>query len=65
MFFFFYFVFSFLFGSCIRAERFRERKREIDVIDGDNLCKCVSFLLHCNLLNLLHDTWLIFLLLAI
>ena len=63
MFFFFYFVFSFLFRSCIRAERFRER--EIDVIDGDNLCKGASFLLHCNLLHILHDVWLTFLLMTI
>ena len=52
---FFSFIFSFCFRSCIRAERFRKRKREIDVIDGDNLCKDVSFLLYCNLLHLLHD----------
>ena len=57
------FVFSFLFSSCIRAERFRERERGIDVIDGDNLCKGASFLPRCNLLHLLHDAWLTFLLL--
>jgi len=46
----------FIFRLCIRIERFRERKREIDVIDGDNLCKSISFLLHYNLLYLLHDS---------
>ena len=51
--------FHFVFRSCSRAERFRETQRDIDVIDGDNLCKGVSFLLYCNLLHLLHDAWLI------
>ena len=55
LFFSFLLYFYFIFRSYIRAERFRERKREIDVIDGDNLCKGVSFLFYCNLLHLLHD----------
>ena len=56
---FFSFIFLFRFYILQRAERFRERQRGIDVIDGDNLCKGVSFLLHCNLLHLLHDAQLI------
>ena len=48
--------FLFFYRSCIRADLIqREIERDIDVIDGDNLCKGVSFLLHCNLLHLLHD----------
>ena len=53
----FYIFFSF--QIMYQAKRFRERQREIDVIDGDNLCKDISFLLHCNLLHLLHDIQLI------
>ena len=41
----------------------RDRERGIDVIDGDNLCKGAPFLLRCNLLHLLHDVLLTFLLL--
>ena len=48
---FFSFVF-FSFLDHVLGLRDSERKRKIDVIDGDNLCKGVSFLLHCNLLHL-------------
>jgi len=35
--------FYFVLDSCVRAEMFRERKREIDIRDGDNLCNLPSF----------------------
>ena len=43
--------FHFVFRSCNRAEMIQREMRDMDVIDGDNLYKDVSFLLHCNLLH--------------
>jgi len=54
-FFSFLLYFNFIFDSCIRAELILEGERDIDVIESDNLWKCDSFLLYCNLLHLLHD----------
>ena len=55
-------VISFL--DLVVGLRDSERDIGIDVIDGDNLCKGASFLLQCNLLHLLHDAWLDFLLMV-
>ena len=43
-------IFSF-FRSCSRAELILEREREIDVIESDNQCKDVTFLLYFHLLH--------------
>ena len=39
----FSFVFHFVLDSCIRAALILEGERDIDVIEIDNLCKCISF----------------------
>ena len=57
-----YFLF---FLAHVLGLRDLERERGIDVIDGDNLCKGASFLPQCNLLHLLHDAYLTFLLMII
>ena len=63
MFFISFLLYFLFFLAHVLGLRDSERERGIDVIDGDNLCKGASFLPRCNLLHLLHDAWLTFLLL--